>query len=250
MRKSYLGQCLVFSLIFLSACSSTQNRSVDLKRAATLNAEMGNRYMAQGDLESAVKKFEKALRQDPSLPDAHAGYGLLMSQLGESAKAKKHFKKALKKDPYNSDFLNNYGVFLYREGDVEEAEKRFLAALKDPLYKTPEFAYTNAGRCRVKQGDDITAESYFNKALSANPRFPDALLQIAKVYQRRGKFQLAYAYMQKYEQYGTQTADTLWMLSGLANRMGDKNKAASYQLLLRNKFPESEQAAQLRGMGR
>ena len=131
----------------------------------------------------------------------------------------------------------------------KKAEKSFLEALKDPLYKTPEFAYTNAGRCRLRMGDEDSAENYFNKALKTNQYFPDALQQLAKLYYRRGQFDLAYASMRKFEKFGTQTPDSLWMLSGLASRMGDKNKAASYRLLLKSRFPDSEQAAQIRSIG-
>ena len=115
MRKAFLGKSIFIGLIVLSGCATTQDRTINLKRAAGFNAEMGTRYLAQGELDIAKVKFEKALKQDASLPKANAGYGLLMSQLGESSTADKHFKKALKKDPYNSHFLNNYGAFLYRQ---------------------------------------------------------------------------------------------------------------------------------------
>lgn len=249
MFKRASFQFLLFILVSgtLAGCTSGPSRqSADLDRAARLNTKLGNGYLAQGRHEVAKEKFEKALQQNPDLAAAHAGYGLLWSRLGENDKAEKHFKRALRRDPYNSSFLNNYGTFLCEQGRVEQAEKQFLAALKDPLYDTPEYAYANAGRCMLKAGEYDEAEGYFGKALQANPRFADALFQMARVYDRQNKHKQAYAYIKRFERHGTHTPETLWLATQLAELNDDRNAAASYRLLLKNKFPDSEHAAKLR----
>lgn len=244
----------IFPLLFaalLTACSGPSHRlsPENARRAAISNAELGSGYLAQGNLALSKAKFEKALEQDPDLPQAHAGYALLMTRLGQNKDADKHFKRALRGDPYNSDTLNNYGTFLCGQNRIEEAEKQFLAALRDPLYRTPEYAYTNAGRCSMKIPDYDRAEGYYGKALQSNPRFTDALYEMAVLYDKKGNYRLANAYMQKFEQHGganTHTATSLWLAIQLARRNGDKNAEASYSLLLRNRFPDSPEAAQLR----
>jgi type IV pilus assembly protein PilF len=243
----YLAYCLVL-IMGLAACTSTSNRQpIDLEKAAQINAELGSRYLAQGDLDLAKLKFEKALKQNPDLPAAHSGYALLMSRLGEMGKAQKHFKKALKLDPDESGTLNNYGIFLCGQNKFKDADKQFMAALKDPLYKTPEFAYTNAGRCSLKNKDQAQAEAYFGKALQANPKFPDALFEMASLQFVQRKFAQANTHLQKFERSGTHTAASLWLAVRVSRALGLRDAEASYSLLLKNKFPDSEEAAFLRG---
>jgi type IV pilus assembly protein PilF len=172
-----------------------------------------------------------------------------MMRLGEIRKAEKHFKRALWLDPYSSETLNNYGIFLCEQDRIKEAEEQFMEALKDPLYKTPEYAYTNAGRCSLKIPDYDRAEGYFGKALKINPRFLDALYEMAHLHFIKKNYRLASAYMQKYDQYGSSAAHTpasLWLAIRLARLTGDKNAEASYALSLKNRFPDSEEASYLR----
>ncbi|HEX5056899.1 MAG TPA: type IV pilus biogenesis/stability protein PilW [Gammaproteobacteria bacterium] len=241
----HLAYGLVLILV-LAACTTTRP-AVDLDKAAEINAQLGSGYLAQGDLDLAKMKFEKALKQDPGLSAAHSGYALLMSRLGEMGKAQKHFKKALSLDPNDSGTLNNYGIFLCSQNKFKEADKQFMAALRDPLYKTPEFAYTNAGRCSLKNKDEAQAEAYFGKALQANPKFPDALFEMANLQYTKRKYAQAQANLQKFERYANHTPASLWLAVRVARSLGRRNEEASYSLLLKNKFPDSEEAAFLRG---
>lgn len=248
---------IVYFLVLLSvsACSGPDVRieAEHPKQAAVYNAQLGSGYLKQGKLELSKNKFEKALGQDPDLAQAHAGYALLMMRLGETRKAEKHFKRALRLDPYSSETLNNYGIFLCDRNRIKEAEEQFMGALKDPLYKTPEYAYTNAGRCSLKIPDYNRAEGYFGKALKINPRFVDALYEMAHLHFIKKNYRLASTYMQKFDQYGSQGAHTpasLWLAVRLARLTGDKNAEASYAISLKNRFPDSEEASYLRSSRR
>jgi type IV pilus assembly protein PilF len=241
----YLAYGLVL-IMGLGACTSTR-QPVDLEKAAAINAQLGSGYLAQGDLDLAKLKFEKALKQNPKLPAAHSGYALLMSRLGQIGKAQKHFKKALQLDSDDSGTLNNYGIFLCGQNKFKDAEKQFMAALRDPLYKTPEFAYTNAGRCSLRNKDEAQAEAYFGKALQANPKFPDALFEMANLQYTQRKYAQASTNLQRFERNGNHTPASLWLAVRVARALGQRNEEASYSLLLKNKFPDSEEAALLRG---
>ncbi|MBN1379344.1 MAG: type IV pilus biogenesis/stability protein PilW [Gammaproteobacteria bacterium] len=235
-------------IVFLTACASSGPTKTDNLRAADMNAQLGNGYLAQGNYELAKTKFEKALKQNPKQAYAHAGYALMWGRLGETDKAEKHFKKALKLDPRNPEILNNYGTYLCSQKQFAKAEKQFMAALNDPLYQTPEFAYANAGRCSILNSDYDKAESFFGKALQVNPHFPDALFQMALVNEQRGNYRVANAYIQKYEVDGTHTAESLWLAMQITAKLGDKNAAASYRMKLKNMFPNSKQAARLKAV--
>lgn len=243
MKHLAYGLVLIMGL---AACTSTRP-PIDLEKAAAINAQLGSGYLAQGELDLAKLKLEKALKQAPNLPAAHSGYALLMGRLGQMGKAQKHFKKALQLDPDDSGTLNNYGIFLCGQNKFKEAEKQFLAALRDPLYKTPEYAFTNAGRCSLKNKDEVQAEAYFGKALQANPKFPDALFEMANLQYTKRKFAQASGNLQKFERHGSHTPASLWLAVRVARALGQRNEEASYSLLLKNKFPDSEEAALLRG---
>jgi type IV pilus assembly protein PilF len=243
---------LFLALLSVTACSGpgVKSEAEHPKQAAVYNAQLGSGYLKQGKLELSKIKFEKALDQDPDLAQAHAGYALLMRRLGETRKAEKHFKRALDLDPYDSDTLNNYGIFLCDQNRIEQAEKQFMAALKDPLYKTPEYAYTNAGRCSLKIPDYNRAEAYFGKALKINPRFLDGLYEMAHLHFIKKNYRLASGYMQQFDRYDTlpsaHTPATLWLAVRLARLTGDKNAEASYAISLKNRFPNSAEASYLR----
>ncbi len=238
--------CGLVLILGLGGCTSSK-QPIDLEKAAEINTQLGSGYLAQGDLDLAKLKFEKALKQNPQLSAAHSGYALLMSRLGETGKAQKHFKKALQLDPNDSGMLNNYGIFLCGQNKFKEAEKQFMAALRDPLYKTPEYAYTNAGRCSLKNKDMAQAEAYFGKALQGNSRFPDALYEMADLQYTQRKYSQANGYLQKFERYGAHTPASLWLAVRVARALGQRDAEASYSMLLKNKFPDSEEAAFLRG---
>ncbi len=251
-RNAIFRVASLFVVVWLSACASSGGTggAIDERLAATYNAQMGNEYLRQGNVQLAKIKFEKALQQDPSLASAHAGYGLLWGRLGENKRANKHFKRALRSDPDNPSILNNYGTYLYSQKQFAKAEKQFLKALDDPLYETPEYALTNAGRCRMQNADLGKAEDYFNKALRANPRFSDALYRMAVLKARQGQYRIANTYIQRFEESGSRpgsphTAETLWMAIEIASRLGDRNAVASYRLRLRRDFADSKEAQNL-----
>jgi type IV pilus assembly protein PilF len=83
---------------------------------AEINVQLGTAYLQEGQVEVALNKYKKALRQDPDLPSAHNGIAILYEQIGELGPAEKHYLKALRLDPRDSRIKNNYGTFLCRQG--------------------------------------------------------------------------------------------------------------------------------------
>ncbi len=249
--KAIMRIVTLLVIAWLSACTSSgRSNLIDEEMAAKYNAQMGNEYLRQGSIQLAKTKFEKALQQDPSLAAAHAGYGLLWAHLGDIKKADKHFKRALRGDPRNPNILNNYGTYLCGQNRFVEAEQQFLKALEDPLYETPEYAYTNAGRCSMQDSNFEKAEAYFGKALQANPHFPDALYRMAAIKAHSGQYRVANAYLQKFELSGPggrspHTPETLVTAIQIATNLGDRNAVASYRLRLKRDFADSEQAQNL-----
>ncbi len=210
-------------------------------KLASIDTQLGVEYMKQGRDDIAMKKLQHAIDSDPNYAAAYDVLGLLYSKLGESRKAEESFKKALSLDPNNSGMLNNYGLFLCTHGKAEEGQKKFAAAIANPLYRTPDIAYTNAGICAIQQNDAEAADRFFRKALGFNPKMPIALLQMAKLSFADGKYLPARAYLQRYEAVATPTAESLWLGVRIEKNLGNKDREASYAVSLRGKFPDSDE---------
>lgn len=227
----------------ISACSSTTS-STD-EKTDSYYTQLGVGYLQKGRLDLASLNLEKALAQDSGSASAHHYYALLQERLKNDAKANKHFRKALDITPNDPDLLNNYGSHLCRTQQYAAAETAFLKALRDPLYKTPEFAYTNAGICTKKAGNATRAETYFRQALEKNYRFSEALYQMARLHHEKGEPAKAEAFIYRYNEVASATPDSLLLCYQVQTNLNEPDKAEACANTLREKFPDSSAASQI-----
>lgn len=234
--------CLVLSILSLSACSTTGVKSTE---ASNYNADLGIQYLQKGRLNLANEKLLKALVQNPNSAQSNHYYAILQQRLGDNKKAERYFLKAVNLKPKDPEIRNNYGSFLCETNRPQAAVKQFMTAINDPLYRTPEFAYTNAGICLRKTKNDTQAEKYFRQALRKKASFPSALLQMAKLYSDRRNYPRAQAFMLRYENVGRSTPEALYLCSTLNQKLGDHAKASNCKSALLRLFPSSKEAQQL-----
>ena len=220
--------------------------SEDLQEAATANFNLGVGYLRQGNWQLAQEKLEKSVKQDPSLPAAHDALALVYENLGEYDLAEKHYSRAVKLEPNNAAAQNSYAVFLCRRLQrPRDAEKYFRAAADNPRYATPEAALTNAGVCLLQGPDKAAAEGYFRQALQRNPRYPDALLQMVELSYANGNYMQARAFLERSEVVVPSSPSLLWRGYQIETQLGDKQRADSYGIRLKDRFRTSEEARQL-----
>jgi type IV pilus assembly protein PilF len=212
------------ALSLLSGCSS-QHKKADKKSAASYNAQLGARYLQAGRITLAREKLKKALKQDNNSSEVHHYYALLQQKIGKQDSARQHFEKAVKINANNPNLLNNYGSHLCQRGHYQKAIQQFDLAAKDPFYKTPEFAYTNAGICLRKTQDDTGAEQYFRKALDKNINFGSALFQMAKLNYHRKNFAKAQAFLLRYDDNNPPAVESLALCIKINTQLDDRDKA-------------------------
>jgi type IV pilus assembly protein PilF len=217
-------------------------KNADIARA---NAMLGIEYLRAGNYEKSREKLDKALAADPDSSEANDAIAVLYEKVGEPDLAEKHYKKSLSLNPDNPRGHNNYGQFLCSHGRQKEAEKQFLIAANEPFYTTPALALTNAGMCAAGIPDEETAEKYFRQALQMDPQYPPALLQMAILNYSRSNYLNARAYLQRYQESGQDTAESLWLGIRTEYALDDNQAWGNYALRLRNNFPDSPQAAEL-----
>jgi type IV pilus assembly protein PilF len=242
---------IILILVMVVGCQSTgttrptQSTAPNTK-AAAINASAGAEYIRLGKYKSALGKLEKALEQDPNLPEAHNMIAVLYNRLAKKEKAEYHFKQAIARNPEYSEAHNNYGVFLCEQKRYSEAEQHFLIAISDPLYSSPAQAYENAGLCVDKIPDATLAEKYFRTALQLDPYLKKALLKMADLSYQNIDYLTAQAYLQRYRQVSQWTSKALLLAIKIAHKLGEQDKVSSYIVLLKGKFPDSDEALEVR----
>jgi type IV pilus assembly protein PilF len=232
-------------VIFVTSCQQGSTKPDEYvapdPKAAEINVQLGMNYLQRGDFQTALDKLEKALRQNPNLPSAHNTIALLYQSLNKLEQAEEHFLEAVKRAPQYSEAQNNYGVFLCQQNRYEEAEARFLKALENPLYKSAAQALENAGLCMSRMQNMDKSEEYFRKALQRNPNLPKSLIQMAEINFERGDYLQSRAYVQRYQSVARWTAKALYIGIKTENKLQDLDAVASYALLLKGKFPDSDE---------
>jgi type IV pilus assembly protein PilF len=233
----------------LTACTSSPQLDDDAReKAADFNAQLGLQYMQQGRNKIALSKLRKALAQNPDNAMAHHYLAELYRRLGKTEQAEAEFQRAMELAPEDSSILNNYGVFLCQQKKYPEARRYFARVETDPLYGAKAGVFENIGLCAQLQGDLKTAEDYLKKALRLNPRAPKALLAMAQLRFDREDYAAARKYYYDYLGVARQTPASLWLGILLEHRSGNRNRMASYAVLLKGKYPDSREAALLRKM--
>jgi type IV pilus assembly protein PilF len=232
-------------LAMLGACSSVPHPQSTNDEAAGYNVQLGLGYLQKGDLSVAKEKLERAESENPRSPKVHSALGLMYERFGDMKRADDEYRTALRYGPNDPEVANNYAVFLCRSSRTEEGVKFFLQAAKNPLYRTPEAAYTNIGVCLRAAHRDDEARQYLLKALTVKPNFGEAAYQVADLEFERGHLNDARAAITQYTDRFEATPDLLLLGVRVARAMGDRVAAEHYARALRMDFPTSDQTRAL-----
>lgn len=232
-----------FALVACASGGASQSVSQSDRDAiarARAHTDLGAAYYQQNKLEIALDEFNEALRAEPNFALAHNGLGLVYAALKEDAKAEASFKRSVQIDANSSESHNNYGSFLCSRGRIDEFITQFLDAVRNPLYATPQLAYTNAGLCSLKKKDEKNAEVYFTKALQVDPLLHRAAYQLAQLKFNQGDALRARNTLQT-AIFSQPTPEILWLGIQIERSLGNKDAEASYGLELRKRYPDSPQ---------
>jgi len=237
---------LVLLSNLLTACGKQDEiRDAPVNRISKINLELGIAYMQEEKYVEAMNNLQKAEAHNPDNPAIYSAMALLYDRIGEPEKAESAFEKAINMNEDDSLTRNNFGAFLCAQTRYKEAYKQYQAALDNPLYTTPEYAHTNAGLCAVRSKDYKKAETEFRAALRKNPKFAIALFQMAKLSYSNDRLLQTRAYLQRYDEVAQPGPESLWLGIRVEKKLGDQDAVASQVLLLKAKYPDSEETRQL-----
>jgi type IV pilus assembly protein PilF len=217
------------------------------RHKAELHTELAEGYYTRGEMNVALDELKLAEKDDATYARIYNVYGLVFTMLGEADKAEANFRRALSLAPGDSDIHHNWGAFLCSHGHPAEALPEFEIAARDPLYKTPEVALTNAGKCSVLLGKDAEAEVYFRRALSLRPLDTSAAYNLALLKYRQGNDDEARSLMRAVMAGNNAPPQALYLGMCIEKRKGDRQSEDSYVQQIRNRFPQSPEAQALDG---
>ena len=236
-------------VLLVSGCSSSgngvggqQELIVDGHASAKIHTELAALYYGQLQYGIALDELKIALRMDSKFAPAYGVRGLVHMALFEDKKAEDDFERSLDLDSSDSGTRNNYGWFLCQRGREKDSMEQFMIAVQNPLYRTPEKAYLNAGLCMKKFGKINEAEGYLKRALTLQPKMAEALSGMAEISFSRADYAGAKSYFLKLSRIGAEmSASDLLLAARVERKLGDKNAEASYKLQLRKRFPDSRE---------
>lgn len=221
-----------------------QNRESGDIQSARVHTELGAEYLRLKRYEVALEEFNTAIERSPSYALAYNGLGLVNAALGDTKGAESAFQHAIQLQPNNSESRNNYGRFLCDQGQFEASQKEFLLALKNPLYKTPQVAYYNAGVCALRAQHIPQAETYFSQALQADADTHPAAYQLALIQFNRQQFAAALNTLQRQLDVAP-SPESLLLAVRLARALKQDEEARFYTVQLHKLFPNANETKQL-----
>ena len=252
MKSAGLAAVLLGALN--TACSSLPQeegrpraqRPLTDEQASSIYVDKGVNYMDSGQYEVALQDMQKAIELNDENSEAHNAIAVLYQRIDDRSQADSHFRKALSLKPDNFGARNNYGRFLCLNERPQEAFEQFNQVIDTKLYGQPWIPLTNAGVCARSIGQLPQAENYLRKALVANPNFPPALLEMARVSRETGQAMAARGFVQRYLGGTGPTPEALMLGIEIEMGLGNTQAAADYLQTMRNEFPDSPEVMQAR----
>ena len=255
MKFNNLLLCMI-CLIILSSCATTDNKKKrnysnrsehDIQALPgspeMLNVELGVGYLKrghEGDIDIALQKFKKAIGFNPKYALAHSLLANAYDKKGLFNNAKTHYELSMKYNIGLPDIINNYANFLCQRGQYDLAVANYLKVVANPQYKTPAFAYENAGVCSYKSQNFIKAEEYFRKSLLLNKQLSNSLYYLMLIHLDNQQHMKARAFLQRLEELVQPSSEILVAGYKIEKALGNNTIAKTYLQKLQTLYPGSE----------
>ncbi len=136
--------------------------------------QAGTTALNDGDLRSALDKFEEVVAAFPDRPEGHNNLGALYSSIGDFDKAETCFDQVLEILPDNANIHYNRGVVRSRQENFDGARADFTIVLES--HPNDADTLNNIGVANYMQGHLELAREFFARALAAKPDYVNALL--------------------------------------------------------------------------
>jgi Tfp pilus assembly protein PilF len=161
------------------------------KAAAEATRNVGEAYLAGGNLLAALRELKKAESLDPEDHIIQYDIGLVYYYRERYDQAIPHFERAIQLKPDFAPAINGLGNAYSAKGDWDKAIEAYQRIVEDVFYGTPHFALSNMALAYFQKGDYVRAEKNFLEALKLSPDFVNALAGLATTYLAQGRYEEA-----------------------------------------------------------
>ena len=174
-------------------------------QAAPAMMNRGTAYAAKGELYTALRDYDEAIRLDPKNSGAYVDRALALARIGELESAMNDYSKAISLNPQQWEAYFNRAAELRDRGELCEA----VDDLEKVMELHPGFAgaYMNRANIYVRQGELDQAIDDYNAALLRDPNLADVYVARANVFIRKKNYQKAVRDLQAAVQMKTRSPE-------------------------------------------
>jgi protein O-mannosyl-transferase len=177
----------------------------------------------KGQVDDAVAQYKRTLEISPNYAPANYNLGLALFQEGQVGEAIAQYKRAVQINPYYPDAHNNLGNALLQKGQVDEALDQFKKALEiNPNYVD---AHNNLGNALLQKGQVDDAVGQYKKALEINPSYVNARYNLGSALFQKGQLDEAIAQFQKALEIKPDYVDAHYDLGNALFQKGQSDEA-------------------------
>ncbi len=236
MNKIVLKVCVPSALLRTSLCSvfcvllvacATAPTAEDIQNAEA-HYKLGVSYFNGNKLKESYVEFQKAIQLNREDKYSLNALGLISARFKEYDRAINYYKQAISIDLNYSEAMNNLGVTYLEIGDWDGAIKYFKMALNNPLYATPDMAYSNLGYALYKKGDYLDALNTLNGAVQKYSESPQSAYISGLIHIKLGDTKTAIDKFNKAVTLSPNYIDAHWELASVYLREGNKGKAIAH----------------------
>lgn len=181
----------------------------------------GNFEYRLGEMQEALKSFEKASMLEPEVIGPYVNASLIHSVQGNHMKADASLRTALELDPDNAAVNVNYGLLMGEMNRFDEAKKAYLKALEsDPLVVTAAY---NLSVIYSQQQDLDNAILYARKAAEIRPQDSRYPYTYAFFLNQKGDKQKAVTILKETIDQSPEYGDAYMLLERIYMDLGNMN---------------------------
>src|SRR3977135_3611292 len=184
---------------------NAKDYSVRTISPAEAQARLGDFDLYRGQLESAQKKLEEAVRLDPNLPAAQESMGLLLFRQDKRYEAERYFSRAVALDSKSALAYYYHAMLLMSQGADAEEMAEAKTALEKAVALNPGlgWAWSNLGLLYANDAGALNkALSRADLAVHIFPGEPHFQYNLAEVLARMERFDEARTIARKLQSAG------------------------------------------------
>lgn len=173
--------------IFGPGPSSSSGSSAPVTVTPEQLVSAGRRLKTQGDVDRALRAFERAIEINPQFTQAYLSAGDIYRERGDFASAEHQYAQAAEVEPRNFDAQYFHGLSLQLLARFGEAIRAYLRALA--LRPEDYQANLNIATAYLQVGEAEQGLSYAQRAVRINAASGEARVNLGSIYAGLGRHQ-------------------------------------------------------------